>query len=275
MSFQTARVSRRSILAMLPAAGLGFADQTAASLSDSDQEKFLRDAKLQSSKGASVGITNSRRATLCDGVLTHDAHIQVVDESKTRFESSAGLELNFRDTWKFNIAAYKLDRLLDLRMVPVSVERQFNGQSGCFTWWVDDVLMMEADRVKQRLTAPDQDHWNCQMYVVRVFDQLIYNTDRNLQNLLITKDWKLWMIDHTRAFRTSHNVRDARNLTRCDRKLLAKLRLLTKPALSAAVQPYLQPVEIDGVMFRRDRIIQFLEKHIRESDESAVLYDRA
>jgi hypothetical protein len=39
---------------------------------------------------------------------------------------------------------------------------------------------------KKKRAPPDEDGFNHQMYIVRVFDQLIYNTDRNLQNLLIT-----------------------------------------------------------------------------------------
>ena len=87
--------------------------------------------------------------------------------------------------------------------------------------------MMEVDRKKKHLEPPDQDSWNRQMYVVRVFDQLIFNTDRNLQNLMVdTKEWQIWMIDHTRAFRMRTDLQEVKNLARCDRKLLAGLRKL-------------------------------------------------
>ena len=39
-----------------------------------------------------------------------------------------------------------------------------------------------------------------QLQVVRVFDELIQNRDRNQGNILWTSDWKMWLIDHTRAF---------------------------------------------------------------------------
>jgi hypothetical protein len=86
-------------------------------------------------------------------------------------------------------------------MIPVSVERKVGGKTSAITWWVDDVMMDEMKRTNKKIDPPDRDIWNKQMYVVRVFDQLIYNTDRNLGNLLIDKNWRLWMIDHTRAFR--------------------------------------------------------------------------
>ena len=62
---------------------------------------------------------------MTDESLTHETHIQTIDESKREFKGAQGTEFNFRDYWGFNIAAYKIDRLLGLGMVPVSVERRF------------------------------------------------------------------------------------------------------------------------------------------------------
>jgi hypothetical protein len=265
-------LSRRAFVAMLPSAGLLSGAST--KLSDDEQEKFLKEARVVSTKGAGVGITGSRRATLNDGTLTHDAHIQVVDEAKAVFQGTGGTEMNFRDTWKFNIAAYRLDRLLGLKMIPVSVERRFEGRPASFTWWVDDVLMMEVDRFRKKIKAPDAERWNCQMHVVRIFDQLICNVDRNLQNLLITKDWDLWMIDHTRAFRLHKKVNAPKNIERCDRKLLARLKELDRAVLRENLLPYVTPMEIDGLLGRRDHIIQLLEANIQKKGENQVLYDR-
>ena len=180
-----------------------------------EQEEFLKKAKVEKTKAARGGITGSLQATLSDGKITHDAHIQFIDESKSRFEGTRGVEINFRDSFKFNVAGYRLAKLLDLHMIPPSVERMYQGKAAAFTWWVDDVLMDEAGRLKKKLTAPDAEKWNEQMHVVRVFDQLIFNTDRNLGNLLITKDWDIWMIDHTRAFRTSKDLLNPKNLVKC------------------------------------------------------------
>ena len=142
---------------------------------------------------------------MTDGTIEHDAHVQSIDESKTVFQGDRGTEMNFRDTWKFNVAGYRLARILGLDMVPPSIERNVRGTHSAVTWWVDN-SMMEVDRMKKHIEAPDKDSWNREMYVVRVFDQLIYNTDRNLQNLLIDADFHIWMIDHTRAFRHAHHA---------------------------------------------------------------------
>ena len=229
-------------------------------LSLPEQEEFLKTAKVIRTKAAVGGITGSLRATMSDGKITHDAQIQQVDEAKTRFEGSRGVEMNFRDTYKFNVAGYRLGKLLGLNMIPASVERSYKGSGAAFTWWVDDVMMDEAGRISKKLSAPDPDNWNDQMYVVRVFDQLIFNTDRNLGNLLITKEWQLWMIDHTRAFRISHDLLMAKNLVKCERSLLGAMRKLNAAELKAVMGDAITSSEQQGILKRRDKIVAVFEK---------------
>jgi hypothetical protein len=111
------------------------------------------------------------------------------------------------------------------------------------------------------------------MYVVRVFDQLIYNVDRNLTNVLILKNWDIVMIDHSRSFRLHHTLQNVKNLVKCDRTLLRNLRALKKEDAAGALIPYCTKSEVDGVMARRDLIVKFFDDQIRERGESAVLYD--
>ncbi len=196
-----------------------------------------------------------------------------MDISKTSFQTTRGTELNFRDSYKFNMAAYELDKLLELNMVPVSVERKVGGSMAAVTWWVDDFLMMELDRKKKKMEAPHPETWNPQMFVCLVFDQLIYNTDRNLGNLVITKDWKIWMIDHTRAFRMLKDLQTPQNLVQCDRKLLAKMRELSSEVLNQKLGRDLNDVEIDAILSRRDKIAKLFDDKIAQTGESKVLFD--
>ena len=235
-------------------------------------EKFLQDGKIVSIKSIGTGVTNTQRAKLKDGTLEHDAHVQCIEEAKATFQGDRGTELNFRDKWEFNVAAYRLGRVLGLDMIPPSIERKVNGNSCAVTWWIDN-SMMEVDRQKKKLSAPDQDSWNLEMYVVRVFDQLIYNTDRNLQNLLIDPDWHIWMIDHTRAFRLYNTLKEKKDLVRCDRKLLARLRTLNTETLNP-LKPYLTNAEIKGLLGRRDVIVKFFDDEVKQKGEAAILYDR-
>ena len=240
-------------------------------LTDAQMEDFLLHAKVIKSKGISKGITGTLRATMTDGKITHDAHIQTIDERKPQFTGSAGgVEFDFRDSWTFNVAGYEVDRLIGMNMVPVSVERRWNYKDAAFTWWLDDVMMDEQERLKRKQEPPDVGMWNQQMQMVRVFDELIANVDRNLGNLIISKDWRLWPIDHTRAFRTNHELKKPANVTRADRTVIERMKALDKETLRKATSKYLTTYQIDAILARRDAIVKRLD-----SLGPASLYDRA
>jgi hypothetical protein len=240
-----------------------------ASLSDAQIEEFLLKANVVKTRTAKKGITGSLRATLSDGTLTHDAQIQTIDERKPQFVSAKGTEFNFRDSWSFNVAGYKIDRLIGMNMVPVSVARRWRSQEAAYTWWLDDVLMDEGDRLKKKTQPPNSAAWNQQMQLVRLFDQLIANVDRNMGNLMITRDWRVWAIDHTRAFRTYDTLATPANVTRADRMVVERLKALDRETLKAATDKYLSSFEIDALLKRRDAIIKRLDML-----GPAALYDR-
>lgn len=234
------------------------------------KEEFLRSAKVLAAKTAAKGITNTLRATLTEGPVSHDASIQRIDEELARFEASDGtVELNFRDTYKFNIAAYRLGKMLGLeRMIPPSIERKYEGTSGAFTWWVEDVAMDEAQRQQKKIQAPDKESFNRQYVIMQVFDNLIYNTDRNETNIIFDKDWHLWMIDHTRAFRTRKELLNPKALNQCDRVLLSKMKELTFEKMKPELGPYLHDDQIRAILARRDKIVAVYDKK-----GSSALYD--
>jgi hypothetical protein len=159
-------------------------------------------------------------------------------------------------------------------MIPVTVVRRYHEKTAAYTWWVDDVVMSEEQRHAKSMSPPDVEAWNGQLYVVRIFDQLIYNFDRNLGNLLIDKDWRVWMIDHTRAFKIFGTLRKTENLgPRCGRQLLARLRRLDESNLRGVMRDLLSPAQIKGLLARRDVIVAHYEKKIADQGDEAVLYD--
>jgi hypothetical protein len=258
-----ARHGVRAVLAVW-AALLAPAAQAAAStqaptapprLTVEQQETFLAQARVIKRRSVSKGVTGTVRVTLTDGTTTHDASIQTIDERKSQYPTEQGVEFNFRDSWKYNVAAYRLARLLGIDTVPPSVQRNWEGDPASFTWWVDDVIMDDQARIARKAEPPDPQFWHQQMFVVRVFDQLIANVDRNQGNLLIASDWKVWMIDHSRSFRLNETVRDPRSLVKCDRQLLERLRALDYDTARRALGDHLTKAEIDALFKRRDAIL--------------------
>ena len=232
------------------------------SWSPAQKEHFLEAARIEGEAPAGKGITKSMKATLTDGRRTHPAHIQWIDDYRPLFKGKDGSEeRDFRDSWKFNVAAYRLAKLLNLTgMVPVSVARTVDGRPASITWWIDNFQMDERERVTGHIPPPDVVRWNGQMDTIRIFDQLIYNMDRSQENLLICKDWSVWMIDHTRAFRKWKTLRNPAAVTHCNAGLLAHLKALNRRDVERDLEPYLTGEEIDGLMARRDLIVDILER---------------
>ena len=262
---------------MLGAAGLAFAGQGPAvipsSLSPGEMEAFLLKAQILDVRDAGGGVTGSRRAKLTDGTLTHDVHIQTVDIAKPVFEAGKHTELNFKDTYRFNIAGYRLARLLGIETVPMSVERNVNGKVAAVTWWVDDVQMDEKERLKRKSMGPNPLRTSNQIQVMRIWDELIQNRDRNQGNILWTNDWTMWLIDHTRAFRLGKELLKPTDLTRIDRGLLTRLKGLTEESVAKAVGDSLSKGEQEAVLHRRDLIVKTLEERAAKVGEGAVLFN--
>jgi hypothetical protein len=235
-------------------------------------KQFLLTAKVVKSHDAKKGVTGTRRLTLSDGTITHDASFQDLDEHKFSKQLASGTELNFVDSYKYNIAAYGLAELLGMDdMLPVYVERKWEGKKGSLSWWLP-VKMDEAERYKQKLTPPDPDAWNNQMYKIRVFDQLVSDNDPNLTNVLIGENWRIWRIDFSRAFRLNTDMKNSKDLVRCDRQLLEKLKALDANALTEKTNRYLSKDEVKAVMARRDKIVAQFQKLIAEKGDKEVLY---
>lgn len=240
---------------------------------DSDKESFLRNAAIVTVVEIGHGVTKPVRATMEFRGIRHSAQIQVVNKELPPFFGEDNKPVPMIDSWRFNVAAYKVDRLLGLNMATVAVRRMHQGKAAAFSWWVDDVMFEEVGRVKQGANPPDAEDFERQRAVSRVFDELVMNIDRNLANLLITKSWRIALIDHTRCFTAYHGIRNKENLTRCSRQLLAGMKKLDSGGVAAAVQKLLTPAEIAALLARRDKIVAFFEEAVKEKGEAAVLFD--
>jgi hypothetical protein len=235
-----------------------------------EKEEFLSKASIVEEGDSSA--SKFWRVTLDDGKRKHDAAI----------ETSTGREPSQRD-YRFNVAAYELDKALELNFVAPSVERSIKGQPAAFTWCVDDVLMNELSRRGQKLEPPDPDSWKKQMQVVRVFDELISNAYRNVSpafylatmwdNLLITKEWRIWLVDHTRTFGTSRQLENPQSLVRCDRTLLGSVRKLNREVMKQRLGKYLASEQLDALAARRELLIKHFDEQIALKGEDSVLYD--
>ncbi len=273
------QLGRRALLATVAAAlwtivpaAQSPAPSAAPVLSDAAIEAFLTKARVVSIRKIGTGTTNSRRATLSDGTLTHDAHVQIVDAQKTDTKARTITDRTFLDSYRYNIAAYRLARLVGLQNVPPSVERIVEGERAAVTWWIDDVLMDEKERKEKNTTGPNPVRTGRQIRVMHIFDELIHNRDRNQGNIIWARDWSLWLIDHTRSFQPVDELMKPGEVIACEASLLKALRGLTEASIAKAVGNSLTRLEILATLDRRDRIVKQLDALIAKHGQAAVVF---
>jgi hypothetical protein len=132
--------------------------------------------------------------------------------------------------------------------------------------------MSEAERLKQRVTPPDPEAFERRMLKMYLFDELIANVDRHLNNVKITADFDLRLIDHSRSFRDTRELRQPERLTRFSRSLLDGIATLEYQELRKRTVRWLEDGQIRAVLARRDAIVELARKAIAEKGEAAVIY---
>jgi hypothetical protein len=243
-------------------------------LHGAEAEAFLKTAEVVKTRALPLGVTHSEQLTLSDGVRTLKATWKTIDERRhgTKSLEGGGLAPEFVDSWKYEVAAYELDKLLGFDLVPPAVERRLRGKDGALQMWVEGVIT-EWDRVRRKLRPPNPERWNRQIYCVRVLHALTHNTDyRNLRNELVDPDFRVYAIDFSRAFRVQDFIPTEKDLQRFPRDPLEKMKTLDRPRLDAALGRWLTGPEIAGLLRRRDRLLALLEKRVQEKGEAAVLF---
>jgi len=237
-------------------------------------EQFLRTAKVVKRKGLGTGVTGSDQLTLSDGTATHKAVWKTIDEfhrGVTSFEG-AGAMVDYEDSYRFEIAAYELDKLLGFDLVPPTIERRIGGKTGSLQMWIEGA-MTEGDRKKKGISPPDIEAWNAQIYRLRLFHQLTFDWDaQNIQNTMFDRSFKVYAIDFSRSFATYDKVRRPELLERFSRRDLEAIKTLDEPGLKAAIGRWVSAPQIRTLIKRRDQILEIVARRVAEKGEAAVLY---
>jgi hypothetical protein len=180
--------------------------------------------------------------------------------------------LIWRDWFGYDVAAYKVDRLLGLNRMPPIVERKFKRRGGAFGIWLEGTVT-EHYRRENGHEPPNLAYWNQQQQIMRLFNNLVANRDPNLGNSLIDQNWRLWFIDCTRCFGSNADLLTPQGITNCDRGVWQALQELNEEDLEAALSEQLGPAEIEALLKRRDKLVQHIQELVAERGEEMVFFD--
>lgn len=236
-------------------------------------EEYLRSATVVSMAPVGRGITGPRRLELEQrGVHTSAIFRDAEIEHRGVVRSHGRLIRNLRDSNQFECAAYRLDRLLGLGRVPPAVRRTIDRADGTVQLWLEGTIE-ETARRDRGLVAPDHVRWHQQWQMMELFDNLIGNVDRHTGNILIDEGWNIWLIDHTRAFVPLGNPLYPERITHVERHMWEALQALEEDTVWQALRPYLSRLQIEAVMARRRRLIEYVEGLIDRYGEESVVFE--
>ncbi|OGD10549.1 MAG: hypothetical protein A2Y86_02200 [Candidatus Aminicenantes bacterium RBG_13_62_12] len=268
------------LIVCLILAGRAYSQFTAAEVAEWPKwEEFLKTAEIVKGEEIGEGVTKPLRLTLRKNGL----------EARGVWKNPSGIQGGFLEGWQYEIAAYEMDKLLGLGMIPPTVEREFRGKKGSLQLWVT-VKHSLLKIMEEQIPIPEESRESLDRmkYIVRAYDSLIANDDRTQQNLLYTEDWRTIVIDHSRSFRSSRehvkklmygrngikNADDGRPhlFRRLPRTMAEAIRGLDRPKLEKALGSLLTKAEIEAVLARRQLLLDEISFMIKEQGEANVLY---
>ena len=239
-----------------------------------EAEAFLRDARIVSMKPIGVGITKPMKVSLSDGVRTHHAVWKSVNEVRLGVVKgrNGGFQMAFKDSYKYEVAAYELDKMLGFDLVPPTVEREIDGKRGSLQLWVEGAFT-ELDRREKNLESYDHVSWSNQQYKLRLLQQLTYNDDaQNIRNVIYDPSFRVYCIDNSRSFRHFHSLADERGLRRFSRSAIVSLKALDAPTLKAKLGAWLDDIEMKAILARRDLLVALATTLAADLGDDAIYY---
>jgi hypothetical protein len=222
-------------------------------------EAFLTSGKVTRMEAVPVGVTKPQRGYFEPGPVARFAWKALPPQRKA----------GYRESYKAEIAAYQLDLLLDMHMVPPTVERTIDGKIGAAVLWIEDIKGWD---MKNPVKGPEP-AWTREISRMKLFDLLIGNIDRNQGNLIYDADWHLFLIDHSRAFTTRNSLDGIAPLGIVDKGLWTRIEALTPEQLQTALGAWLSADEQKAILTRRDRMRQAIDRLVKERGAAGVFLE--
>jgi hypothetical protein len=224
-----------------------------------DIEEYLRTAEVVKMDRIGVGVTSPRRAHTAPGGLV---------DSFTWKPIAPGRYHGYRESYKSEIAAYELDKVLALDMFPPAVERRLDGELGAAVMWISPAKSFKQLGGVPHPPPVQLERWNRQIVRAKMIDNLIANTDPNLGNWLVDPSWNVVLIDHSRAFTATQKM--THEMTRIDADLWTRMQALDRNSLGVALGSWISTDEMGALLRRRDKMKSIVDALVARRGVDAV-----
>ena len=221
-------------------------------------EGFLGTAEIERTTTVSTGVLGIKRAYFKPGGLAASAALRSIRPG--RYDG-------FWESYKGDLAAYKLDRLLELDMVPPTVERRYNGEMVSLQLWAQNMKMLKEIQ-QQKLRPSNVEPYNFQLRRQKVFQNLVDNLDPNQGNILFDPAWNVILVDFSRAFTNTRTLQF--EATTIDRPFLDRIKALNRDTLRREVGDFVEAGAVDAILLRRDDIVKAFDKLAKQKGASQV-----
>ena len=233
-------------------------------LKQKEIENYLRTAKIISvEKDQELGRTAPWKITLDDGGVVRQGFFKHVNASRPTI---------LPDSYKYELAAYELNKLLDLNIVPPVVEREIEGIKGSIQQYIKNFIG-ESDRKRRNIEPPDPKNFENTLDEIEIFENLVYDECFDKDDIFIqTEDWKVWRVDFSEAFPPFSELLPGCKIRRCSKKFYQNLQKLDNDYIKAKLKLYLNDEEIKTLLIRKKIISDKIKQLIEEKGEESVLF---
>ncbi|MEM1248348.1 MAG: hypothetical protein AAGK22_18375 [Acidobacteriota bacterium] len=219
-------------------------------------ERFVREARVVAMRSVGRGSSRSRLALLRSRRETRRAIWKTVGSDDPYARNEEG------DSYRHEVAAFEVDRLLQLGRVPATASRRVGERTGSLQLWLEEAETVTAEDLEKLNQKAEEQLAN--ILLLRALIGAAPDSD-----LLVSRSGDLFTTDHASAFRADAAARPE-SLVRVSQKAFDSLGALERPVVEKRLRRWLSDDELEGVLRRRTELLEDFERRRRSSGDASV-----